>query len=69
MVVLFPEENPVQSYDFLQHKPGMEPEPFRGKQRFYVSKNSLVLFWAPEDVKRDSEAPKRDLVYQVKWRW
>ena len=69
MVVLFPEEKPVQSYKFLQHKPGMEPEPFRGKQRFYVSKNNLVLFWAPEDVKRDPEAPKRDLVYQVKWRW
>jgi hypothetical protein len=62
MVVLFPEGKPVQSYEFLHYKQGMQPEPFRGSHKFYVSNNKLVLFWGPEDLKRDS-------VYQVRWRW
>ena len=62
MVVLFPAEKPVKSYEFLQYEKGMQPEPFRGRHRSYVSENKLVLFWAPEDL-------KRDLVYQVQWRW
>jgi hypothetical protein len=62
MVVLFPEEKPVKSYTFLQYEKGMAPEPFRGRHRSYVSDNGLVLFWGPEDLKRDHG-------YQVQWRW
>ena len=62
MVVLFPEDKPVKSYEFLQHKRGVQPEPFRGRHRSYVSENGLVLFWGPEDLKRDS-------VYQMQWNW
>jgi len=62
MVVLFPENKPVKSHEFLQYKQGMQPEPFRGRHRSYVSENGLVLFWGPEDLKRDS-------VYQIRWRW
>ncbi len=62
MVVLFPEEKPIKSYDFLEYKQGVQPEPFRGRHRSYVSENRLVLFWGPEDL-------KRDFVYQVQWRW
>ena len=62
MVVLFPEDKPVKSYEFLQYKPGTQPEPFRGRHRSYVSENGLVLFWGPEDL-------KRDFVYQTRWHW
>ena len=62
MVVLFPEEKPVKSYEFLQYEKGAQPEPFRGRHRSYVSENGLVLFWGPEDL-------KRNFVYQVRWRW
>ena len=62
MVVVFPKDKPVKSYDLFQYKPGMQPEPFRGRHRSYVSDNGLVLFWGPEDLKRDS-------IYQVQWRW
>ena len=62
MVVLFPENKPVKSYEFLQYKQGVQPEPFRGRHRSYVSENGLVLFWGPEDL-------KRDFVYQTRWRW
>jgi len=62
MVVLFPEDKPVKSSEFLEYKPGGQPEPFRGRHKSYVSENGLVLFWGPEDL-------KRDFVYEVKWRW
>lgn len=62
MVVLFPEDKPVKSYEFLQYKQGVQPEPFRGRHRSYVSENKLVLFWSPEDL-------KRDFVYQTRWHW
>jgi hypothetical protein len=62
MVVLFPEDKPVRSYQFLQHEKGAQPEPFRGRHRSYVSENGLVLFWGPEEL-------KRNFIYQVQWRW
>jgi hypothetical protein len=62
MVVLFPEDKPVKSYEFLQYKQGVQPEPFMGRHRFYVSENKLVLFWGPEDL-------KHDVVYQTRWHW
>ena len=62
MVVLFPKEKPVKSYKFLQHEKGVQPEPFRGRHKSYVSDNGLVLFWGPEDL-------KRNFVYQVQWQW
>ena len=62
MVVLFPEDKPVKSYAFLQNEKGGHPEPFRGRHKSYVSENGLVLFWGPEDL-------KRNFMYQVQWRW
>jgi hypothetical protein len=62
MVVLFPHDKPVKSYEFLEYKQGVQPEPFRGRHRSYASENGLVLFWGPEDL-------KRNFVYQVQWRW
>ena len=62
MVVLFPEEKPVKSYELLQYKRGLQPETFRGTHRSYVSENGLVMFWAPDELRRDS-------IYQMQWRW
>jgi hypothetical protein len=62
MVVLFPNDKPIKSSDFFEYKPGVQPEPFRGRHRSYTSENGLVLFWGPEEL-------KRGFVYQVKWRW
>ena len=62
MVVLFPEDKPLKKHTFLQYEKGAQPESFRGRHKSYVSENGLVLFWAPEEL-------KRDLVYQVKWHW